>query len=572
MANSLCEKEEAMKTQRELYSETTQMCTCELDNCPSCKGRMRIAYVSGPKLVQTMGGTITIVHLPKHCVQPGCTGQWVKCRSACWQQIAPRFCTYGYDVIAQIGWLRQSGKEQFAAIRATLAQQIQISETQVRSLYHERYLPLLACHERRFEDQLREIALRNGLILSLDGLAPEGGEAQLWVVRELTSGLTLRSGWLAKQDETTFVNFLQPIAALQLPVAGILSDKQRGLVPAVSVVFPQAKHGFCQIHYLGNAAEPVAEADEAMKVAMRQAVRAELGDLIRQEKVESSGVLTVTGLVPSPLPETATGDPLPNREQASEMIRQDLRRRIRYLLTLKGRPPFRLAGIEMFERLQEVKDCLERLTAQHSDPLLTQLQLGLHHTLQAFQPDYVILHQAAHWLEKISTLLDPQDKPTRSGEQVQHALAEYLNQIQVESQTDPQLENFFHTIQKTTHSYEPGLFHCYDVPGMPRTNNNRESEFRDLNRRLLSTTGQKGLTKRLLQREGAWEVIPRPDSVKEIEKALSHVAPDDFQKERQRVREHRQRFRLHIRSPKQSQTQLKHLEQRWAAIYSSNSS
>jgi hypothetical protein len=561
-----------MKTLRELYSETTQMCICELDCCPICKGRMRVAYVSGPKLVQTLSGPVAIAHYPKSCIDPECAGYPVKWRSASWQQIAPRSCTYGYDVIARIGWLRQTGKEPFAAIQAKQAKQMRISETQVRSLYHERYLPLLACHERRLEGQLREIALQSGLILTLDGLAPEGGEPQLWVVRELTCGLTLRSGWLAKQDEATFVNFLQPIAALQLPVAGIVSDKQRGLVPAVAVVFPQTKHGFCQVHYLGNAAAPVAEADEAMKVALRQEVRVELGDMIRQEKVESSGVLTVTGLVPSPLPEAVASDPQQTREQVSETIRQDLRRRIRYLLTLKGRPPFRLAGIEMFERLQEVKDCLERLTTHHPDPLLTQLQQGLQNALQAFQSDYVILHQAAHWLGEISALLDPQDQPIRSGEQVKQALSEYLNQIQVESQADPKLQSFFHTIQKTTHSYEPGLFHCYDVPGMPRTNNNRESEFRDLNRRLLATTGQKGLTKRLLQREGAWELIPRPDSVDEIQKALSHVDPDDFQKERQRVREHRRRFRLHIRSPKQSQAQLKHLEQRWSAIYSSNSS
>jgi len=475
-------------------------------------------------------------------------------------------------VIAQVGWLRQNGKEQFASIQAALAKRIQISETQVRSLYHERYLPLLACHERRFEAQLHEIAQHRGLILSLDGLAPEGGEAQLWVVRELTSGLTLRSGWLARQDEATFVNFLQPIADLKLPVVGILSDKQRGLVPAVGVVFPQAKHGFCQIHYLGNAAEPVAEADEAMKVAMRQEVRVQLGDLIRQEQVESGGVLTVTGLLPAPSPEPSSADPILTQVQAGERIRQDLQRRIRYLLTLKGRPPFRLAGIEMFERLQEVKACLERLIAQHPDPGLTQLQHGLQNALNTFQPDYAVLHQAAHWLEEISTLLDPQDKPLRSGVQVEQALSNYLNQIQVESQSDPKLQGFFHIIQKTTHSYAPGLFHCYDIPGLPRTNNDRESEFRDLNRRLLSTTGQKGLTRRLLQREGAWELIPKPNSLEEIEKALSHVDPNDFQKERQRVRQHRQRFRLHTRSPKQSQTQLKHLEQRWFAIHSSGSS
>jgi hypothetical protein len=130
---------------------------------------------------------------------------------------------------------------------------LQISETQVRSLYHGRYLPLLACHERQAWDQLRAIAVQTGLILTLDGLAPEGGEPQLWVVRELTSGLTLRSGWLAKQDEITFVHFLQPIADLKLRVTAILSDKQRGLVPALAVVFrrptgllPDALPGQCR--------------------------------------------------------------------------------------------------------------------------------------------------------------------------------------------------------------------------------------------------------------------------------------------------------------------------------------
>jgi hypothetical protein len=44
------------------------------------------------------------------------------------------------------------------------------------------------------------------------------------------------------------------------------------------------------------------------------------------------------------------------------------------------------------------------------------------------------------------------------------------------------------------------------------SNNDRESEFRDLNRRMLSTTGQKGLTRRRLPREGAWELIPTKKS------------------------------------------------------------
>jgi len=86
-----------------------------------------------------------------------------------------------------------------------------------------------------------------------------------------------------------------------------------------------------------------------MKVALRKSVRSQVGDLIRREKVEKPGVLTVTGLVPTPVegPEetqdkTPSQDPqVPPDPMATEheAIVQDLLRRVRYLLTLKGRPP-----------------------------------------------------------------------------------------------------------------------------------------------------------------------------------------------------------------------------------------
>jgi len=86
---------------------------------------------------------------------------------------------------------------------------------------HHPIVPLLACHERQYLAELHAVAEQTGLILSLDGLAPEGGEPQLWVVRELQLGLTLRSGWLSQQDQDTFVHFLQPIADLGLRVVAV---------------------------------------------------------------------------------------------------------------------------------------------------------------------------------------------------------------------------------------------------------------------------------------------------------------------------------------------------------------
>jgi hypothetical protein len=182
----------------------------------------------------------------------------------------------------------------------------------------------LACHERQHLSELEELGHQRGLLLGLDGLMPEGGEPQLWVIRALQTGWTLRSGWMNNQDETAFVEFLQPIAALNLPVKAIMSDKQRALLPAVKIVFPHAQHGFCQFHYLDNAAEPVAAADEQMKIELRQGVRAEVGEIIRLKQAEKIIVPVVTGMIPSPVP-VAPGQAAPlEAEEAAKREREEI--------------------------------------------------------------------------------------------------------------------------------------------------------------------------------------------------------------------------------------------------------
>ncbi len=571
-----------MRTPHECYSKTPMIVyTCELDTCVHCtSGLVPWHYVSGPRTVQTLSGVLTVAQRAKHCGQEHCAGYQEVFPSVRWRHLAPPRCGYGFDVIARVGWERQTQRERFATIHAHLAQQVEISETHVRYLYHQQYLPLLACHERHYRAQLEAVGRTGGLLLSLDGLMPEGGEPQLWLVRELRTALTLRSGWMSAQDEEAFVNFLQPIADLGLPIPAVLSDKQKGLLPAVARVFPHSRHAFCQLHYLKNAAAPLAQADEAMKVTLRKSVRAAVGALVRQEQAEKAGVLTVTGLLPSPAevaPGSAGATPFAAQPAGGpltaerEHIVQDLLRRVRYLLTLKGRPPFRLAGLEMYDRLQEVAACLNRLLRHHPDERLARLRDGLRQALRLARPDYAELQMAAEWLHAIAALLEPEGQPARTGADVRAAVETYLQQIAAEAAGSPRLQACYATLVAVTHSYAPGLYDTYDVRGLPRTNNARESEFRELQRRLLATTGQKGLVRRLLQREGAWELIPRPASFAETVRALSQVQPDELAQERQRVRTHRERFRLHTRSAKQAHAQLKRLEQRWRALPGANS-
>lgn len=561
-----------MRTPHPLCNERLTVYTCELTSCALCgAGLIERGYQSSPKTIFTLTTVCHVAQRPKQCPNVDCDWHTTLLKSAAWQHLSPRYSVYGYDVIAQIGWLRQEERQPFTEIHVDVATHIPISESQVRYLYHQQYLPLLACLERQQLARLNALAAQNGLLLSLDGLAPEGGEPQLWVIRELQTGLTVRSGWLSQQDEASFRSFLQPIADQGWRVSAILSDKQRGLQPAVASVFPDTPHAWCQLHYLNNAAEPVAAAVEQMKVNLRQDIRERVGPLLRQEAgPDAAGVLTVTGLLPSPV---APSSPAPtpaalaiSPAQVREPIVQDLLRRVRYLLTLKARPPFGLAGLEMVERLTEVVTCLDQLLEHQPEARLTHLRSGLQQALATVQADYTLLRQVGDWVEQLAALLDPDGKPPRTAAQVRTEFEAFLAQIDHDSAGVPHLREFSAAIVKVSRSYAPGLFHTYDVHGLPRTNNDRESEFRNLNRRLLRTTGQKGLTRRILQRTGAWELLPHPPTLAATTAALAHIATSDLRQEQQRLRGHRSRFRLHTRSAKQAQSQLAHLVQRWLTL------
>jgi hypothetical protein len=568
-----------MRTPKRLYTAERLIYHPELLTCPHCGDVLVMCnYLAWDKTVQTLDRVLSVASRPGRCPHTTCLGSRMRLLSATAQHLAVPGSTYGYDVLVRIAWWRQEYHATYREIHTELASQVRISASHVGYLYQQVYLPLLACHERQHRDHLAQIAKeQGGLILALDGLAPQGGEPQIWFIRELTSGVTIRSGWLAQQDQPTFEAFLKPLTHLEWPILAVLSDKQKGLVPAVAAVFPNSRYQFCQAHYLRNLAEPLAEADAALKAELRNTVRQQVGGLIRQEPHTApgqAGVLTVTGLLPSPLakPTAPASQSPPPRDTlaapastADEVITQ-LFRHTRYLLTLKGRPPFRLAGIETYERLQNVAQCSLDLLAERYDPRLAKLYQGLQAALAPFAQTYQVVQQGAAWLRDIAYILEPTAAQAVRGEQVAGQLRDYLNTVVRWPDGTPTLYAFGRHLAKVSRSYWPGLFHCYDVPGLPRPNNELESHFRDTGRRLLRTTGQQGLTQRTLQRQGAWELLPRPPTEAQLRDAVCQIPHEDLAQERQRFATHRQRFRLQSRSLRQIQAQFNQLRQRWSTL------
>ena len=236
------------------------------------------------------------------------------------------------------------------------------------------------------------------------------------------------------------------------------------------------------------------------------------------------------------------------------------------MLTLKGRPPFRLAGIEAYQRLQGVVTLSQDLLAHRHDPRLACLCSGLQTALPPFAPECHELQQGETWLRDIDRILEPADASPITGQQVARQLRTYLDDLLALPQLSPRLDAFRHHLDKVSSSYWPGLFHCYDIDPLPRTNNDLESHFRDTQRRLLRTTGQKGQTRRALQRIGAWELVPRPPTETRCLVALRQVPTDQLAEEQDRLRQYQERFRLHTRSVQRLHAQFDKLREQWLAL------
>jgi len=115
----------------------------------------------------------------------------------------------------------------------------------------------------------------------------------------------------------------------------------------------------------------------------------------------------------------------------------------------------------------------------------TFLARGLAHTASLWgdvEQGYAWVHRAAH-------LLTNEDKQTAA--QVRQLYVHLLEEMECAPRSSELLTTMLGTFQKVTASYWPGLFHCYDQLGLPRTNNALEQYFGSARYHERRTTGRK---------------------------------------------------------------------------------
>ncbi len=96
---------------------------------------------------------------------------------------------------------------------------------------------------------------------------------------------------------------------------------------------------------------------------------------------------------------------------------------------------------------------------------------------------------AFDWVHQVATLLD--NDAQHDGDHVRNQLERLLQPMEQAKGQVGNLASGIDHFLKVTRSYAPGLFHCYDLEGLPRTNNDLEHLFGQWRHHQRRCTGRK---------------------------------------------------------------------------------
>ena len=185
------------------------------------------------------------------------------------------------------------------------------------------------------------------------------------------------------------------------------------------------------------------------------------------------------------------------------------------------------------------------------------------------------LRLAHGWLVEIARYLEPPAldtaEPPPTGAQIRARVEAYLDQLaatcaagDVAPWLRPKVEHLVTVLRRLG----PGLYHCYDVPGLPRTDNDLEQFFRRVKADQRRITGHKRADAFVVRVGGfaVYATAAETTSTTSLLQALASVPADAWQRERVILRANQERqskmrrFRLHRAAF------LADLEARWALL------
>ena len=251
-------------------------------------------------------------------------------------------------------------------------------------------------------------------------------------------------------------------------------------------------------------------------------------------------------------------------------IVRDLATDFQYALTRKGRAPLVMSGEPMFDDLCALRDTIAGCLEIEEHDVLRHWHTVLCNTLPLYEPAIMEIRQALDWMEHVGDILDApsptKEKPSIGGDAVALKLAHFLGALADNAELSPWLGQLRTNLLAVSERYWSGLFHTYDIVGLPRTNNAHESLYGRMKRQLRRRLGISELRESLM-RNGAWTAFPiSAASSSELEECLMQVSQEDYFAERTRYEQRQEQFRRRYRWRHRRDDVLKQRVADWAEV------
>ena len=473
---------EWMRKPHDISSYEVQELETSQTICTSCANPLWIVQ-HRERALQTLKKKLWVVSKDKTCVTEECPEMHKLLRPEAQEGALPLLprSEYGVDVVVGLGEMRMTNGKTLKESHRTLVDQygVEISERHVSNLYRV-FLGLVHCVNADFLP-LRELLKQQGrIVVSVDGVQFDGVSPVLYVVRDVLSSEVLYAERVEKRDAAHLEALLLKVKALGIPVTGVVSDKEKGLVPAIEQAFPGVPHQYCQSHYLGNLRKPMDEDLAQLGSGVSKVVYAVRGFARKVAEVEER--------------QAASSAELPTYKNLDVTIEE--MKLVKELCSaalaggkISGDPILGPAPVRRFERLDRVKHVAEEAAKKTGGKwnllgaLISVLTLLTAHTELAER-----LHRQAGIVRHVAHILNFKS----TGQQIRRMLRTYLNSLAREpSEGQAEYSAFVQHVIAVSNRYWKGLFHCYDNEDIPRTDNALEQMFSQFKRHERKITGRK---------------------------------------------------------------------------------
>lgn len=181
--------------------------------------------------------------------------------SAALRRLVAPGCTYGYDVVVEVGRRLFVEAQPVRQLIAQLAQHhVHLSASTVADL-GRRFIVLLALAHRRCAGRLQHaMALQGGYILHLDATY-EDKSPMLMTGIDAVMEIVLGNIKLPSEKAQGIVPFLRQLQHSFGPPLALVHDMSKGILAAIQEVFPDTPDYICHFHFLRDVGKDLCGAD-----------------------------------------------------------------------------------------------------------------------------------------------------------------------------------------------------------------------------------------------------------------------------------------------------------------------